>query len=316
MNKKIIQLINNSKTIAIFFHINPDGDAIGSSLALKYGLEKLGKKVFVFSNDPIPERLVMFNSNDIILNKTNEKYDLAIVLDCGDIRRIGNMSSVFNNCKNSVNIDHHLANTNFTDVVLCNTETSSTCELIYNLLKDLNIEFNNEICKCLYVGMATDSGSFMFNISKNLHKIVNELIEKIENLEQINYILFREKTKEEIMLYAEAMSRLEFHLNNRLALTYISLKDLEKLNLEQDKTTGLIFLLSGLKDIDVICVVCEEKQGIHKVAFRSNKTNVQALASLFGGGGHKFASGCKIYGGKNLVKRTIIEKTKEYLCTE
>jgi len=316
MNKNIEELINKSNSIAIFFHINPDGDAVGSSLALQFALEQLGKKVKVFSQDEIPERLQFLNFNSICTKITNEKFDLAFVLDCPDIKRIGNMFSVFKNCKNVVNIDHHLFNQNFTENKIIDTEASSTCEIIYNFINYFNLNITKEISLCLYTGMATDSGCFMYNISKDLHKIVNKLLKEINDIENVNYILFRQKRKEELSLYSDCLSKLEYHVGDNLAITNITLKDLEKHNAIEEDSVGLIFLLSGLQNVKVICVMCEEKFGQFKVAFRSKTTDVCALAKMFGGGGHKFASGCKIYGTKNSVKRLIIEKTKEYLCTE
>jgi len=317
MIKKIEELISKSNSIALFFHVNPDGDAVGSSLALKLALEQLGKKVKVFSQDIIPERLSFLDCSSINTNTTNEKFDLAFVLDCPDIKRIGNMFAVYKNCKNIVNIDHHLFNQNFTNCKIVDTEASSTCEIIYNFIKELELDFTKEICLCLYAGMATDSGCFMYNISPNLHKIVNFLLKMIDDdIENINYILFRQKKKEELSLYADCLSRLEYHANDKLVIGTITKKDLLKHNAKEDDSVGLIFLLSGLSSVKVVCVICEEKFGQFKVAFRSKSTDVCALAKIFGGGGHKFASGCKIYGTKNSVKRLIIEKTKEYLCTE
>lgn len=316
MIKKIEELLKKSNSIAIFFHINPDGDAVGSSLALKIALEQLGKKVKVFSQDDIPQRLQFLDYKSVQTTITNEKFDLAFILDCPDIKRIGNMFAVFKNCTNVINIDHHLFNQNFTEFKIIDTDCSSTCEIIYNFIKDLNLKLTKEICLSLYTGMATDSGCFMYNISPNLHNIVSCIIKKIDDIENINYILFRQKRKEELSLYADCLNKLEYHINDKLAITNITKKDLEKHGANEDDSVGLIFLLSGLINVDVICVICEEKYGQFKVAFRSKTKDVCSLAKKFGGGGHKFASGCKIYGTKNSVKRTIIEKTKDYLCTE
>ncbi|MBE5745851.1 MAG: bifunctional oligoribonuclease/PAP phosphatase NrnA [Clostridiales bacterium] len=316
MLKTIKSLIDTSKTVAIFFHINPDGDAVGSSLALKFGLEQMGKTVTVFSSDEISDELDFLNYRSIKIHTTNEKFDLAIVLDCPDIKRIGSMIDVYKNCKKTLNIDHHLNNMHFADVTLVDPKASSTCEILYFLLKDLGVKFNKDISKSLYTGLATDSGCFMYNITKSLHSIAELLIENIDNVEQINYKLFREKKKEDLALYAEAISRLEYYYNNKFAITYVTTKDFEKLQTTDESTPGLIFLLSGLKDIDILCVMCEEPGAKYKVAFRSNTTNVCNFASLFGGGGHKFASGCKIYGTKNTVKKKILEKAREFLCTE
>ena len=315
MNKQIEEIIKASNSVAVFFHINPDGDAIGSSLALKLALNQLNKQVDIYSCDFDPKEIEFLDGKNIITKITNKKYDLAIVLDCPDIKRIGTMFSVYKNCTNVVNIDHHLFNQNFTKYKLVDTTKSSTCELIYDLIKQLNLEITKDIARCLYTGLATDSGCFMYNISKNLHKIAGELVAKFDDVDNINFLLFREKRKEEVSLYAEAINKLEYHVNDRLAITNITLKDLEKHNAKQTDTIGLVFLLSGLKDVDVVCVVCEEKEGQYKVAFRSKSTNVCAIAQLFGGGGHKLASGCKIYGSKNSVKKKIIAKVQEYLCT-
>lgn len=245
MIKRIEELINKSNSIAIFFHINPDGDAVGSALALKLALEQKGKFVKVFSQDEIPERLHFLDYKSIITNITNEKFDLAFVLDCPDIKRIGNMFSVFKNCKRVVNLDHHLFNQNFTEFKIVDTETSSTCEIVYNFIKDLNLQLTKEICLCLYTGMATDSGCFMYNISPKLHKIVGFLTNEIEDIENINYILFRQKRKEELSLYADCLSRLEYHVNENLAITTITKKDLLKHKALEEDSVGLIFFTIG-----------------------------------------------------------------------
>lgn len=316
MVKKIEELIKKSNSIAIFFHINPDGDAVGSSLALKLALEQMGKSVKVFSQDVIPDRLHFLDYKSVSLKNTNEKFDLAFVLDCPEIRRIGTMFSVYKNCKTVVNIDHHLFNQNFTEFKIVDTQVSSTCEIVYNFIKELNLTLTKDICLCLYTGMATDSGCFMYNISPSLHKIVGSLSKEIDDLENVNYILFRQKSKAELSLYGNCLTNLEYPIGNNLAITAITKKDLIKYKAKEDDSVGLIFLLSGLVDVKVICVICEEKFNQFKVAFRSKSTDVCALAKIFGGGGHKFASGCKIFGTKNYVKNLIIEKTREYLCTE
>lgn len=316
MIKKMEDLINSSKTVAIFFHVNPDGDAVGSGLALKYALEQMGKIVTVFSNDEITDKLSFLNYKSIKTTKTNDNFDLAIVVDCPEIKRIGNMVEVYKNCKKTINIDHHLNNLRFADVTILNEKASSTCEILFDIFKKLNISFTKEICLSLYTGLATDSGCFMYNITPTIHSKAEFLIKKIDNVEQINFILFRQKKLEEISLYAEAINKLEYYFDQRFAITNITLKDLKNFNTDENSTVGLIFLLSGLKDIDILCVMCEETNGKYKIAFRSNTTDVCAFASLFGGGGHKFASGCKIYGTKNTVKNKILEKAKEYLCTE
>jgi len=317
MEQAIKNLIENSKTIAIFFHINPDADAIGSALALKYALEKLGKNVTVFSQDKPNDNLnsLLNKNNDLNFNVVSTKFDLGFVLDCPEISRIGEMSKVLANCKCVVNIDHHLYNENFTKFQIIDVNSSSTCEIMFNFIKSLKVDIDKNIAFCLYCGLATDSGCFMFNISQNIHKVANELVGFIDDVEQINYTLFREKSLSEIKLYGKSILNLET-FSDKLALVCLTLNDFKTTESVLDDTIGLIFLLSGIKEVDVVCVVAEEKPNCYKASFRSKKVDVCNLAKIFGGGGHKFASGCKIYGSKNTVKQKIITAVKGYLCME
>lgn len=318
MIEKIKNLIEKSNSIAIFFHVGPDGDAVGSALALKEALNNINKSVTVFSQDEIGNHFEFLNTMSIKTEIVNDKFDLGFVLDCGDVKRIGTMVDVLKNCKDVVNIDHHLNNENFTDYKIINTNASSTCEIMFYLLKDLNIKFNKQIKLSLYTGLATDSGCFMYGLNEKIFKVADELTQGINNeIEKINYILFREKSFDEIKLTGEIINKLESHFKGKFAMCDILQKDLKKYNVPIYYTPSIIFLLSGLANFDVICIICEEKEGVFRVSFRSSKIDVCGLARLFGGGGHKFASGCKIYGTKNTVKKNIIEKVKEYLkCME
>ena len=309
----IKNLINGAKKIAIFFHINPDGDAVGSALALYYALSSQNKEVDVFSQDKIDDSLSFLDCQIIKNSLVQKNYDLGIVLDCNDASRIGIMEKNLALCKKIINIDHHIvsSSTNF-DIKLIDKNSSSTCELIYELLQFLNLDISPKIAKCLYTGIATDTGSFMFSLSKNVHSIAGKLIEKIDNIDEINYLLFRKKRKTEIKLLNEALKRLEFYLNDKLSITYLTKEDFAKFGADFADTTSIVYLLSGL-DVDISCVISEEKEGVFKVALRSHTKNVCVFANLFGGGGHKFASGCKIYGTKNTVIQKILEKAKVFL---
>ena len=313
MIKKINGAIDSAKNIAIFFHINPDGDAIGSSLALKFALTKMGKNVDVYSQDKIEENYSLIDAQKHIITEiTNKQYDLGIVVDCPELKRIGTMSKVFGNCKTSMNIDHHLNNSNFADIVLSKPTASSTCEIIFELFKKLKIDFTEEIYKCLYTGLITDSGCFMYNLTDNLYKFAGECCKHI-NAEEINFHFLREKSLSQLKLYALGLSSIEVHFNNFLATIVISNRDLKASNTSYDDTSGLVYLFGGLKGVKVVALLCEEKLGEYKVSFRSREVDVCKIAEIFGGGGHKFASGCKIYGTKNTAKKVLLNKIETYL---
>ena len=318
MIEKIKNLIEKSNSIAVFFHVGPDGDAIGSSLALKQALTDFGKSVTIFSQDEIGERFDFLNTWAIKTEIIKDKFDLGFVLDCGEIKRIGTMVDVLKNCKDVINIDHHLNNENFTEYKIIDTNASSTCEIMFYFLKDLKTKFDEQIKLSLYTGLSTDSGCFMYSLNEKIFKVADELVQGIESkIEKMNYVLFREKSFNEIKFTGEVISKLESHFKGKFAMCDILQKDLKKYNISIDYTPNIIFLFSGLANYDIICVICEEKEGVFRVSFRSSKIDVCNIARLFGGGGHKFAAGCKIYGTKNTVKKNIIEKVKEYLkCME
>lgn len=317
INGNIEKLLLNSNSVAIFLHTNPDGDAIGSGIGLKEGLEQLGKKVEIFSESPIPKEFYYLNPSCISRNyNTKDNFELAVVLDCPDVNRIGKMTAVFNNCKQSLNIDHHLNNSNLWTEKICEPSSSATCQLVFELLIDLGVKITSNIARALYTGLATDTGCFMFNLNEKTHLIANDLIKYFDDVENVNYIQFRSKTFNECKLYGEALKKLELALNKRIAITDIGLKDFERTNTTIEDTTSIVFHLSGISGVDIICVMCEEKLGQYKISFRSLKTDVCELAKLFGGGGHKYASGCKIYGTRNTVKNKILSVVEKYLCTE
>lgn len=316
MITKIKNLFESVKTIAIFLHVNPDGDAIGSALALKYALESLDKKVDVYSQDEISNIFDYISARKLIKTKVEtKKHDLGIIVDCPEIKRIGNMAPVFNNCKKSLNIDHHLYNGNFANISLTDEQASSTCQIIFTLFKDLKIEFTENIYKCLYTGISTDSGCFMFNLNPKIFRMASEIVKNID-CSLINTINFREKTLSQFKLYAKGFSSIELSLDNYLATVVLTEQDLMLINATIQDTDGLVFQLSGLKDAKVIALLCEEKKGQYKVSLRSKTEDVSIIAKAFGGGGHKFASGCKIYGTKNTVRNKLIDKVREISCTE
>ncbi|MGN1208015.1 MAG: bifunctional oligoribonuclease/PAP phosphatase NrnA, partial [Christensenellales bacterium] len=179
MTKEIKDLIDRSKSVAVFFHVGPDGDAIGSGLAIKYALEQLGKDVTIFSQDEIGERMWFLDTSCVKTEIVSNKFDLAFALDVSEVKRIGIMADVLKNCKEIINIDHHLDNENFTKFKIVDADASSTCELVCEFLKDLGVEFTKQIRFALYCGLATDTGCFMYSTRKQTYNTASFLTDGI-----------------------------------------------------------------------------------------------------------------------------------------
>ena len=286
--------LKKENSVAIICHIRPDGDCIGSSMALSLALTSVGVKNQLFCEDVIPEKFV-----GIQYKYSQEffgEYSCMVSVDCADIYRLGKFAEPFVRHKNTFNIDHHISNTKFAKVNYVNV-TASNCENIYNLLVDGNIEITKEIANFLLTGVVTDTGNFKHkNVTPNTLLIASKLLEKGADLNKIVYDMFVNQTKRRATLFSSVMSKIRFMLENKLAIATITLKDLETNGAKPEDTEGFIDFLMTIDSVEVGVTLMEMKKNLYKVSFRSKGANVNEVASLFGGGGHILASGCQING--------------------
>jgi len=317
MFEKIIKLLNEANNISIYSHVNTDCDAMGSSLALKRALEQLGKKVDVYSNSDFPANFKFYGEYmDSLNKKTCEKYDLAVCLDTPNEGRLGKYKfSYRKGLKNVIVIDHHtLSNVKFSrfSYVL---EASSTCEILYGVLKKLNIRFDEKICKFLLSGILTDTGRFSHSVSQKTIKIVSKLLKygKVE-MESITNPLFNSMSFNAFEMLKKVYSNIEFYSENKFALVMFRREDFIETQTTLDDTNAFPDLPLQLDSVQFCILASEDDQGYFRVSFRS-KGDIKAknVAESFGGGGHPNASGCKIFGSYDEVKQKLIDSTLEVL---
>ncbi len=303
---RISDKINNSKSIAIFSHTRPDGDTIGGVLALKIGLQSLGKTCDCFCDTTIGEKFAVLPQSETYKLKPQQKYDLYIAIDCGELARLGENTVFFQN-KNTINIDHHhLSNDNFASIN-CVENFASTCEIIFELLKFMNVQFNDDIAKCLYVGLSTDTGNFAHsNTNEHVFKCANELIKFNINVADLNFILYRNTSYERTKLLGKVISRIRRYCDGKVSLLYTLLSDMEEVGAKQSDTEGFIDYATNIIGTEVGIAICQHNENSYKVSMRSRgKIDVSKICAEFGGGGHKNASGCMIFG----LLEEVIEKT-------
>ncbi len=314
-DNKIIDYINSSDTIAIFTHIRPDGDCLGSALALGIALENEGKKVDYFCPSNISESF-MFLPNIKKFNKRKYKeYDLAISVDCSDLNRLSTTGEVFNSVKRTIKIDHHLSEDHFAELNYV-YQLPSTGEIIYELLHQLNYKITADISTCLYAGVSGDTGCFLHsNTTNNTHKIASDLIDLGADFNTANYWQFKFKTLGQVELIKCAYNNMCFLENGKIVFVYVRIKDLERCGLTNLDSYILVNNFVGIKGVDMTVVLTEDTPNFYFVSFRGNE-NVRCdkVAETFGGGGHINASGCKIRGGMQNIKNRIIKAYNENLC--
>ncbi|NQU16606.1 MAG: bifunctional oligoribonuclease/PAP phosphatase NrnA [Candidatus Saganbacteria bacterium] len=281
-------LIKNARTILIAGHIDPDGDTLGSMIALHLILEKLGKKSDMCCQDKVPPSFLFLSGADKIRTSPKRKeYDLFFTVDASDLSRTGNIKVT---AKHIINIDHHADNTNFGDIN-CVELLSSVAEQIYKLAKELNVEINQEIAKALYVSIITDTGNFRYaNTLPSTFEVACDLVLRGAIPSQIASAVYDTKTIAGMKVLSYALDKIE--KRGKLVWSSLSHEIIKKTGATHDDLICIIDYLRAIKDTDVTVFLREEKENTIKVNLRSKgRTNVSKIANDLGGGGHIQAAG-------------------------
>lgn len=312
--KEIKEEIIKSKRIGLSFHTSPDGDAIGSTLALLNALRFLGKDSYIISRDVISDNLSFLSLAEEIDGNTLEPRrdtDLVIVLDCGNVERIS--AELSNYDGKIINLDHHISNENYGSINYVDPSAAATAELSYLLIKELGINFLDKsdekiaIGNAIYTGLVTDTGSFRHsNVTKRSHEIASELIELGVDNSKIHSNLFDNKPFNKVKLMGCVLSNIELVLNDKVAVLQIPKGMLEEFNLLHVDTSDIISIGLGIKGVEVSMLLKEVEEGV-KTSLRSkNNVDVRRVAEVYGGGGHVKAAGV-------MQKNVNLSKAKDNL---
>ena len=305
----ILELIKKSNSILLLTHEHPDGDAIGSIMAVYHFLIDINKSVDIV----VPEIPPVFNfmtSINKIVDKSDKEYDLAIVLDCSKEERIGQNNGEFLRCSEIINIDHHVINSGYGTINHVEADVSSCCQVLYYLFKKWNVSFTKEISEALIVGLLTDTSGFANdNLYKNSFEMVAELFDNV-NFHEIYYNVLSKKSMAQFSLMKLVTSRLEFFENGKIAFSYITKKDLIDAGAKLGDHEGLVDIGRNIEGVEVSIFIREDDG--YRVSFRSNgMINVNNIASRLGGGGHTLAAGTTIDRNFEETKDIVIIETKK-----
>lgn len=299
------QLLSKPSTIAILSHVNPDGDAIGSSLGLYHCLKQLGHKIHLVMPSAMPDFIEWLPDSDKIINYQNHPTEcvaaimeakIVFCLDFNALDRLENLAdSIRNKVAPKVLIDHHLYPEDFADFVLHDTSASSTCELIWRFIQQFKYQqfVNQSVIDCLYTGIMTDTGGFSYAISPRLLRIVAELIEQGADHNELSDKIFSTYTEKRLRLLGFCLSqRMEVLPELQTAIISLSKEDHQAFQIERGDTEGIVNYMLKMQNVKCACLLAE-RPGEVKLSLRSKGDySVQALCSKhFNGGGHKNASG-------------------------
>lgn len=310
----ILEEINKAESIVILTHENPDGDAIGTGLALYNALKEYGKNPDII----IPEYPRTFEflpgADEIKKSSDIEKYDLAISVDCATIKMLNGFANYFENAKVKVSIDHHSTNTMFGDLNYVSPDAPACAQILLVVLNYFKIEITKDIGTCILTGIITDTGGFKYSsVTAETFEFVAWLLNKGINVSKIYRKVLQVKTKANFELTRKAMERLEFLEDGKVAFTYITKEDEEKVNAESGDHEGIVEVGRDIEGVEVSIFLRETDKGC-KVSMRSNEyVNVSDVCILLGGGGHVRAAGATIQCTVEQAKEKVLRQVKAVL---
>jgi len=315
MITKILKLIETNRRFLVAAHMNPDGDAISSTLALGTALEEMGKEVVFFNGDPVPvvyrflpgaERLTT-NLDD----HAGEPFDVGFVLDSGELQRAGD--HLRERCRVLVNIDHHVDSERFSDYCWIDEKASSTGTLIFRLLKACgHYRLSLPVATCLYTSLVSDTGSFRFaNTDRETFRIAADLIDAGVNPAEIASRLYENREEKVLHLLGQVLATLKMSACGRIASVSVTKKQMDSTGTGPEHTDGFINYPRSIQGVEIALLFREAGPQLFKVGFRSNgDVDVALVAQHFGGGGHARAAGANLNGSLDEVTDKVIS----HLC--
>lgn len=310
----ILEEINKANSIVILTHENPDGDAVGTALALYNALKQYGKDPDII----IPEYSKVFEFlpgiDDIKKESNVEKYDLAISVDCATIKMLNGFANYFESAKMKIDIDHHGTNTMYGDINFVNPVAPACAQILITILDYIGMEITKDIGSCILTGIITDTGGFKYSgVTAETFEFVAWLLNKGVNVSKIYRQVLQVKTKANFELHRIASDRIEFLEDGKIAFTYITEEDEQKVGAQNGDHEGIVEVGRDVEGVEVSIFVRQTDKGC-KVSLRSNDyVNVSDVCLMFGGGGHQKAAGALIQGSIEQVKEKLLYQVKSYL---
>lgn len=314
---KIYETISNSKKIAIFSHISPDADALCSSLALKNIIKNNFdyKYVDVFVDGEIGDLYTPILRDEVINPQPYANYDIAFVLDCPNLSRVGTYQDIVKNTKQIINIDHHDTNNKFGTTNFVAQNASSTCEIIYLIAKNQNLELNNLIAKELYQGIITDTNCFTSaSLTKRTHQVVSELMNYKFDHEAIKEYYFKNNSKAKTRLLSKALQSMKFYKNGILTTMKLCHECLKKLEANFEDTLGIIDNGINISGTEASAILIEKEPSSIYCSLRSKGSiNVGEIAKEFGGGGSLKLAAFQTKGDLKEVEKSVVDAISKHL---
>jgi phosphoesterase RecJ-like protein len=314
---RILEGIRGSQTICVVGHIRPDGDCVGSQLGLTLALLNQGKDVCCWNQDPIPQKLAFLDPKKLFQQpEPGRQFDCVIATDAASLERLGTVEGCIQQRKLFINIDHHKSNTRFADINWVSPKEPSTGELIFRLLKVANWPIDPAISDLLFTAVSTDTGSFQYPTTRPAtYHVAGELVKRGANLARICHEVYQSYPLSRVRLLKLLYNRFRLTHQNQIAYFWLKKEDFSRTGADPSDSEGLIDHIRAIEPVVVACVFEEVEPELTRISLRSKdeRIDVNEVAKLFGGGGHKAAAGARISGRPLSVQRQVLAALKKAL---
>jgi bifunctional oligoribonuclease and PAP phosphatase NrnA len=315
----ILQTLRRSRSCCVVGHVRPDGDCIGSQLALTLALEAEGKSVACWNVDPIPSKLAFLDPQHRLgPPRSGRRFDCVIATDCASLERLGHAAHHLSRPECLVNIDHHASNTGYGHLNWIDPSQPSTGGLIHHLLQAARWPITPAIADCLFTAISTDTGSFQFPSTRpSTLRTAAQLLQRGANLERISREVYHSFSLARVELLRLLYQRIRLTHHNQIAHAWIKKADYARTGADPSDAEGLIDHLRSIQPVLVACLFEETEPRLTRISLRSKHPglDVNRIASEFGGGGHPAAAGARIPGPPATVQRRVLHAVKLALPT-
>jgi phosphoesterase RecJ-like protein len=306
---RIVDAIRARQRFVLSSHSRPDGDSIGSQLAMVYALRALGKEAIAVNADAAPPPLMAFPGvpDIVIAPRVEGTFDAAIVMECGDLGRTGvaDLDQQF-----VINIDHHPGNSGYGQLTWFDASAAACAEMVYDLVGALGVRLTTEIATHVYLAILTDTGSFHYSgISPRTFEICKECLDAGVDPVLVARNVYDSNNMGRLKLFGSVLSAMQIDATGRIAIVYVDHEMAREAGGTYEDTEGLINLPLTVKEIQAVVFFKQIEGDEYRISLRSKgDIDIGAIAKEFGGGGHKNASGCTVAGPIDALQKTFIEK--------
>ena len=317
---RILEALRQYRSFCVVGHIRPDGDCIGSQLAMTLALREQGKEVVCWNEDPIPAKLAFLDPKHLLMAPSQkpepQSFDCVLALDSASLKRLGRLADLIHQREVLINIDHHESNTRYGDINWVSDRAPATGELIYRLLKEARWAITRPIADCLFTAVSTDTGSFQYSTTTpTTFHVSGELVKRGADLAAICNEVYQSYSLSRVHLVKHLYNHFRLTHGERTAYLWLKKADFARTGANTADAEGLIDHIRAMEPVVVACLFEELDPEVTRISLRSKReqVNVNEIAALFGGGGHPAAAGARVRGNPIGVQRRVLAAIKKAL---